>query len=57
MTDARTEQQNCRTLAELEALGRRRGYLNPKFWAKQIWQARQKREKNIRLVTYEGKRV
>lgn len=54
---SRTEQENARTQAELEALARRRGYADPKWWAMKILQGRAKKAATIRLVTYQGKRV
>ncbi len=34
------EQRSCRSLEELIELGKRRGYKNPGWWAKQYWDAR-----------------
>ena len=38
------EQAACQSERELEVLGTERGYSNPKFWAKKIWEARQKKK-------------
>lgn len=39
-----SEQAACKSYEELLALGRRRRYYNPEFWAKRIWEARQRKE-------------
>lgn len=39
----RREQSQCETLDELIALGEKRGYKNPHFWARQMIKARQKK--------------
>lgn len=41
----RTEQQDAQTLPQLIALARRRGYSNPEWWAKKIFEARRKKVK------------
>lgn len=40
--DRKREQAQCKTLEDLIALGARRGYKSPSFWARNIWQARQR---------------
>lgn len=37
------EQSQCRTLEDLIALGERRGYSHPRFWAKKIWDTRRQK--------------
>lgn len=39
--ERKREQAQCRTLEDLIELGTRRGYKNPSYWARNIWQARQ----------------
>ena len=40
---ARTERKSARTLEELVEIGITRGYKNPQYWAKRVFQGRQKR--------------
>lgn len=53
----RTEQDNARTQGELEALARRRGYSNPKWWAMKILQGRAKKAAVARAVTFHGRPI
>ena len=44
------EQQHAKSLDDLIAIGRRRGYKNPGFWARQVWGARQQK-RSVRSAT------
>lgn len=41
--DPKAEQAEAKTKSELVALGKRRGYKNPKFWAERVLDGRRKK--------------
>ena len=43
MRQAHLEQARCRTFEDLVALGVRRGFGNPRAWARHVWRARRRR--------------
>lgn len=45
------EQQRAKTLDDLIALGRQRGYKNPLYWARHLWTARQRKKSALNAAS------